>query len=179
MRSLHKLLTFPKHFDENEWFIIVVFLLSLSLFKLPKRFPLEISILIIILSMTVPKVIDHSIAANPLNLYDLNDSNKFEIFDVFLDFLYPPAGYMCAYIYDKLRPKGFKILLYILIWTAFAISFEFIAIKFNVFNHHGWKLIYSLPTYLIAISLFLLFFEFLQNYYKNTLGSPAKNKLIE
>lgn len=168
------MLTFPTHFDENEWFIIVVFLLSLSLFKLPKRFPSEITILIIVLSMTVPKVIDHSIAANPLNLYDLNDSNKFEIFDVFLDFLYPPAGYICAYIYDKLRPKGFKILLYILIWTAFAIGFESIAIKFNVFNHHGWKLIYSLPTYLFAISSFLLFFVFLQNYFKKTLMNSCK-----
>jgi hypothetical protein len=168
-RSVSELLTFPKHFDENEWFIIVIILLSLSLFKLPKRFPTGITILIIVFSMSLPKIIDHSIAADPYNLYDLNDSNKFELFDVLLDALYPPFGYLCVYLYDLLHPKGYKIVLYILSWTVIGVGFEYIAIQFNVFDHHGWKLIYSLPTYIATLSIYLLFYEFLTQFYKKTL----------
>ncbi|WEA47116.1 hypothetical protein [Priestia aryabhattai] len=164
------MLTLPKQFDENEWFIITVVLLSSVLFKLPKRLPTVITILILFLSMAIPKIIDHSIAAAwPYNLYDLTDSRKFELFDVILDGVYCPFGYLCIYFYDKFHPKGFKIVLYILSWTVFAVFFEYIAVKLHVFNYRGWKLIYSFPTYMVVISLFLLFYKFVTYYYKRTL----------
>ncbi|MFC6603923.1 hypothetical protein ACFQDF_24280 [Ectobacillus funiculus] len=82
---------FPKHFDENEWFIIIIILLSSILFKLPKRFPASITILILLLSVAIPKVLDHSIAAiSPYDFYRLNDSEKYEVFDLLLDGVYLP-----------------------------------------------------------------------------------------
>lgn len=162
--------TMPDDFDENEWFIIIIILLSTILFKLPKRLPSEITILILLLSVAIPKIIDHTIATPwPYDLYDLNDSNAFEWFDLILDGIYLPFGYMCVYIYDKLMPKGIKFVLYIVVWTIFAIFFDYISVKFNVFTYHGWKLTYSIPTYIVVISIFLFFYEFVNYYYKKTI----------
>lgn len=98
--------TMPDHFDENEWFIIIVILLSTILFKLPKRFPSEITILILLLSVAIPKIIDHTIATPwPYDLYDLNDSNAFEWFDLILDGIYLPFGYMCVIFMTNLCRK--------------------------------------------------------------------------
>lgn len=160
---------FPKHFDENEWFIIIILLLSLILFKLPKRFPASITILILLLSVAIPKVIDHSIAAiSPYDFYRLNDSEKFEVFDLLLDGVYLPFGYLCVYFYDILLPKGFQIVFYILVWAIFAVFFEYINVKLGLFTYHGWKLIYSFPTYITVISIFLSFYECIHYYYEKT-----------
>ncbi|MGG3471036.1 hypothetical protein ABES02_26650 [Neobacillus pocheonensis] len=166
------MLLFPKHFDENEWFIIIAALLSPLIWKLPKRIPTEITVIIILLGMAIPKVIDNAIASiSPYDLYRLTDTEKYEIFDVILDMVYLPFGYLCVYFYDKLHPKGIKIVLYILTWAIFSVGFEFIAVKFHVFNYHGWKLIYSFPTYIVVISGILCFYRFLLSYYKK---NPSK-----
>jgi len=163
------MLILPKHFDENEWFIILIILLSTILFKLPKRFPASITILILLLSVAIPKIIDHSIAAiSPYDFYRLNDSEKFEVFDLMLDGAYLPFGYLCIYFYDIFLPKGFQIVLYILVWSVFAVSFEFICTNLHVFTYHGWQLIYSFPTYITVISLFLSFYACIHYYYKKT-----------
>lgn len=159
----------PKHFDENEWFIIAVILLSIILFKLPKRFPTSITILILLLSVAIPKIIDHSIAAiSPYDFYRLNDSEKFEVFDLMLDGVYLPFGYLCVYFYDILLPKGFQVVLYIIVWAIFAVIFEYINVKVHLFTYHGWKLSYSFPTYITVISLFLSFYACIHYYYKKT-----------
>jgi hypothetical protein len=78
----------PKYFDENEWTIIVGIFLSILLWRLPKKIPTEITILIILFSMAVPKIMDHLIASVSPNLYQITDSEKYELFDLLLDIVY-------------------------------------------------------------------------------------------
>jgi len=79
------LLYFPGKFDVNEWTISIACLLNLLLFIiLPKRFPKEVTPLIVLLSISFPKILDHTIAAKSINLYNLNDMKQYEIFDVVL-----------------------------------------------------------------------------------------------
>lgn len=166
----------PKHFDQNEWFIIIVLILSLFLVKLPKRMPAEVSCLIVLLSLAIPNIIDHSIAAiSPYDVYRLNDSEKYEVFDILLSGVYIPFGFLCVYFYEWLRPKKTKIVLYILCWALFAIGFEFVIVRLHVFTYHGWRLAYSFPTYLLVISLFLVYYEFLLFHHKNKdIGSLSR-----
>ncbi|TWE09183.1 hypothetical protein FB550_1011215 [Neobacillus bataviensis] len=157
----------PKHFDQNEWFIVIGLFLSILLVRLPKRIPTEVSYLIVLLSLAIPNIIDHSIAAiSPYDAYRINDSEKYELFDVLLSGVYVPFGYLCVYFYEWLRPKKMMTVLYILSWDLFAIFFEFVIVRLHVFTYHGWSLSYSFPTYLLVISLFLLYYEFLLFHYK-------------
>lgn len=164
----------PKHFDENEWFIIIVLVLSIFLIRLPKRMPTEVSYLIVLLSLCIPNIIDHSIAAiSPYDVYQLTDSEKYELFDILLSGAYVPFGYLCVYIYEWFRPKKMKIVLYILSWALFAIGFEFVLVRLHVFTYHGWNLVYSFPTYLLVVSLFLLYYEFLLFHHKKKMASET------
>jgi len=167
----------PKHFDENEWFIIIALVLSIFLVRLPKRMPTEVSYLIVLLSLAIPNIIDHSIAAiSPFDAYQITDSEKYEVFDILLSGVYIPFGYLCVYFYEWFRPKKLKIALYILCWALFALCFEFVLVKLNVFTYRGWKLIYSFPTYLLVISLFLIYYEFLLSQHKKKMESQLRHE---
>lgn len=164
----------PKHFDENEWLIIIGLVLCVFLVRLPKKMPTEVTYLIVLLSLAIPNVVDHSIAAiSPFDLYQLTDTEKYEVFDVLLSGVYVPFGYLCVYIYEWFRPKKMKIVLYILNWAIFAICFEFVCVKLHVFTYHGWRLAYSFPTYLLVISIFLAYYEFLIFQHKKKIKSEV------
>ena len=161
------MLPLPKHFDENEWCIIILILLGLLLWKLPNRIPTSITVLILLLGISIPKVLDQIIAAiAPYDLYRITDTNKYDLFDLLLDLVYMPFGYVCIYLYDFLRPRNIQIALYILCWTLFAVGFEFVLVKLHVFNYHGWKLVYSFSTYIVTITTFVSFYTILLYRYK-------------
>jgi hypothetical protein len=158
-------LYFPQKFDENEWAIIVAVIINIFIFSfLPKKIPKEITPLIVLLSISLPKVMDHSMALKPFNLYNITDTSKYELFDLFLYAAYPAFGYLFVYFSDYFR--GLKLVLYLLFWNMIAIGIEFLLVKFHVYVYTGWKLIYSLPIYSVVISITYLFYKF-ATYYNN------------
>jgi hypothetical protein len=167
-------LYFPKHFDENEWTIIIAIIFNLLIFSLlPKRLPKEITPLIVLLSISYPKIMDHTMAVEPFDLYDLTDTEKYEIFDLALYGVYPAFGYLFIYIYDYFQWKGLKLVLYFIVWSLFSAGLEFLLVKLHVFVYEGWKIIYSLPIYIVVLSLTYLFYKFLIFYRKeNPLDHP-------
>jgi hypothetical protein len=164
------MLDFPTQFDTNEWCIILLTLFNIILFRLPKRFPNAITVLIILLSISIAKTIDHTIAVFPVDLYDLNDTKRYELFDLLLYACYPPFGYLCVYFYIRLKKSGLFVLLYIIIWAFFAVIFEYFLVKIHVFKYNGWSIFYSFPTYLIVIFIYLIFFKFVLNFYDKTIS---------
>jgi len=154
----------PKHFDENEWTIIVGIFLSTLLWRLPKKIPTEITILIVLFSMAVPKIMDHLIASVSPNLYQITDSEKYELFDLLLDIVYIPFGYLCIYVYEIWKPKKLKLVFYIFLWSVLAVCFEFVMVKVHVFTYRGWRLAYSFPIYITVITIALSLYVFLTNY---------------
>ena len=163
--DLIMLLYYPTKWDENEWTIITAILFNILIFKyLPKRIPKETTPLIVLLSVSFPKVMDHTMAVDPFNLYDLTDSSKYEIFDLALYGVYPVFGYLFIYLLDFFNFKGFKLILYLMVWSLLSVVFEFVLFKLHVFVYTGWKLIYSLPIYLVVLSITFLFYKFVTYY---------------
>lgn len=159
------LLYLPTKFDENEWTVLLLITINVLLFTfLPKRLPKEITPLIILLSISYPQIIDHTIGADPYNFYDITDTKKLELFDILLYAGYPAFGYLFVYIYDKYNFKNIKLIMYFIAWSLFSVMFEFLMVKLHVFNYIGWKLIYSLPIYLVTLSITLLFYKFVKIY---------------
>lgn len=160
------MLALPEKFDSNEWYIIITILVTYTIiFLLPKRFPQTISLLVLLFSMTYAQVLDHVLAGKGLDLYDINDSEKYEWMDLVAWFLYPPFGYVYVYYYDKWKIRKTGIFWYIIIWTFIAVGVEALSLKFHYFNYHDWKLIYSVPVYLITLGIFLLFFILINKYF--------------
>jgi hypothetical protein len=161
------MLPLPVKFDQNEWFIILNCVLGYSwLIFVPKRYPPVISVLVILFTVTVAIIMDHTIATPPLDLYDLNDRNKYEVTDVITYFMYAPYALLSVYLYDKFNPKGLYFTAYVIMWSLLAVGFEWLAIIFNVFKYHGWTLLYSFSFYLFATTLHFKFFQFILRYFK-------------
>jgi len=161
------MLALPEKFDSNEWFIIISLVVTYTiLFLLPKRFPHTITIIMLLFSMTYVQVIDHILAGISFNLYDINDVEKYELFDLITWFLYPPFGYFYIYFFDKWSVRGVGIFWYILLWAFIAIIEEALSLKFNIFTYHGWKLTYSIPVYFITLIIYLHFFLFLKGTFR-------------
>jgi hypothetical protein len=152
-------------FDNNEWAIIIAILINILIFRLlPKRLPKEITPLIVLLSMSYPKILDHTMAVNPFNLYDIMDTDRYEFFDLALYGVYPAFGYLFIYLLDSYNPKGIKLVLYFITWSVVSIGMEFLLVNLHVFVYTGWKLIYSLPIYLVVLVLTYLFYQLLKYY---------------
>lgn len=171
-----RFLPFPRDFDQNEWLIIacVAFLIFL-LYKLPKRFPTSVTVLLLLFTLTVSRVVDHTIAGPDINFYDIMDSGKFEFFDIFCYITYAPFGYIFVYVYDKYKFRGTRLFIFIIAWSISSIIFEmFTASSYiNFFKYHNWKPIYSFPIYLVVQPFTLLFLHLIQFLYKDSI-QPKK-----
>lgn len=144
----------PEQFDSNEWFIIGASLLSmLAILLLKRRFPSIVIWFVFLFNFYLGLVVDLTIATPPLDMYDVNDSNKYEWFDVILYlFCYPPTAYVIIYIYDRWKIKGMKLVLYLIACALITTGLEGISVWAGVFHYNGWRLVYSFPVY-IAVYL--------------------------
>ncbi len=168
----------PEKFDANEWTIIIIVLLNIAIFAfMPKRIPKEITPLIVLLSISFPKVLDHSMGVKPFDLYDISDYHEYELIDLILYGAYPAFGYLFIYILDYFNFKGLKLVFYFLTWTIFAVVFELLLVKLNVYVYTGWKIVYSLPVYSIVLSLTYLFYKLIMYYHKKLYTNEQSNSV--
>lgn len=156
----------PKTFDSNEWFIIIALIFTyLMVWLLPKQFPTSITILMLMYGATFARMTDRILGAKPYQLYDMNDTSKFDLMDLLTWCLYPSFGYFFLYLYDKWNLRGVATVIYIVLFAFFSIGFEWTTVKVGIFKYKDWKLSYSYPTYLIVLSSYLLFYHFLYKHY--------------
>lgn len=166
------ILPLPKKFDQNEWFIILhIVALVFLLYKLPKRFPPSITILLLMFTMTVARVVDHLIAGPHIDLYDIMDSGDFELFDLLCYLPYAPFGYVFIYLYDKFQLKGIGLILYIVLFSVGSIGFEWVtgSSYISYLKYSSWKPIYSVPIYLIVQPCTILFFHLTKSIHEKSL----------
>lgn len=162
------MLPLPKHFDSNEWFIIIFSIIFIiTAFLSPKRFPLTISVFILLFVSAVSKVTDYLLAASiPFDLYDYNDTAKLDLFDLLLHFvLYPVVGYLLLYFYDFWISKNYNKLLFILITVAGSVIYEWFSVINKVFTYKGWSLSYSAVSYVILITMDIIFYYLIKKWY--------------
>lgn len=169
------MLPLPKQFDANELFIIVSTLLSWAIMFKSPRYVSAVTITIIwTFNVFLALLADITISVKPNDFYYTIDHNTHELFDVLLHFAtYPTLSYFVVNFYQHSKPKGFKLLFYILFWSGAAIALEWISMKFQVFTYMGWKLYLSFFVYLVvfAASIWLSSFIEKKHPYKPTLTS--------
>lgn len=153
----------PNHFDINEWYILFWLFVTFSIvFLLPKKFPFSMTIMMMLFSTIIARFLDHLLAIQGWDLYDVMDGPKYELFDLLTYVLYAPFGYLFVYFFDRLRMRGLWIVAYIVAGSLAAIAFEWLSEHFNVFTYKRWNLSRSFPVYLIIQCLTLLFFRYIK-----------------
>ncbi|WP_139492066.1 hypothetical protein [Brevibacillus dissolubilis] len=156
----------PLVFDANEWFILIAgSLVMLLTLKLPKRLSRVEFWIIWLMNYLLAEIADFTIGFPGIDLYDFNDWPQYEYFDwILYVFLYPPAAYVYLYLYDRWKPAGWKLAGYIVGWALFTTGLEWLATQFHVFTYKGWKLVYSVPTYIFIYWINLCIFRFVRTY---------------
>ncbi|MCM3691453.1 hypothetical protein [Neobacillus niacini] len=158
------MLPLPKQFDANEIFIIVSTILSWPLmFKLPRYISAVIITIIWTFNVFLALLADITISVKPNDFYMTIDHNTHELFDILLHFItYPTLPYFVVNFYHRKKPKGIKLLIYLILWSGVAIALEWISVKFHVFTYMGWKLYLSFFTYFIVFSLNIWLSNFIE-----------------
>ncbi|AFC30646.1 hypothetical protein PM3016_3835 [Paenibacillus mucilaginosus 3016] len=148
-------------FSGNEWFVLGIIAAALiPIWFFPRRFsPLQITFNMLI-GIAFGLIFDHTIEIPPFDLYDLGDQTKFQLFDLFSYTMYAPFGYWYIYGYERLRMYEWMTIPYILFWAGLSLCFEWLGDYAGVFHYkNGYQLIYSLPVYLILLSIHLMMYR--------------------
>lgn len=154
---MNKLL--PIHFDSNEWFLTISFCVAaLIAIMLPRRFPTIITVTLLCLGFGVASFFDFYLGVPPLDLYDVNDTPDYELFELLVYALTSPFTYIYIYLFDLWKIRGIWISLYVLGWSALGVAFEGLAAFMHVFHYKGWTLGYSFVFYLASQPLILLLY---------------------
>lgn len=157
---------YDSHFNANEWFVIAMIVLGLlMILVLPKKFTPVQTLFTLLIGITFGLIFDQTIGIPPFDFYDVGDSSKHQLFDIFSYAMYAPFGYLFIYLSKWLRLKGFYLIPYIVIWSLLSIGIEWLSLLVGVFHYkHGYRLIFSIPIYLFLQSIhYLLFQKLLDN----------------
>ncbi len=154
-----ELLPMPKSFDQNEIFALLITCCLIIIFIiLPKRFPIHLLILFLLINSFIGRTVDTALAIPPFDIYDSFDANKHELLDeITYSIVYPIYGYVFYYFYDKfyLIPTWMNVLT----WALMSTIFERISVYFNVFHYHKWHIFYSFLVYILVYLLHIKFYR--------------------
>lgn len=153
------------HFGKNEIYVFFLLASGIALMMICRKvFPIKKTMIFFLYSVFMGLLLDHCISIPPLDYYDVNDTSGFDFMDFLTYIMYGPYGYFFAYFYERLHIKTKLAPLYILAWACSSLLAEYLGILMGVFHYkYGYHIYYSLPIYLIVLSLQLSLYFFLQS----------------
>lgn len=155
----------PQRFDENEWFLLIITVaIWFVVLLLPKRFSVVTFVLIWLVNVSLAQIADFVIGKKPLQLYDYNDSEKFEWFDIWLYMItYPPAAYLFLYVYDRFKAffqsRLWKSAAYVIAAVLATVGIEALSVHYRVFKYFHWNLYLSALVYIGVFCINLLIYH--------------------
>jgi hypothetical protein len=154
-----------KLLNSNVLFNLAGFIIGcFVVYKLPRRIPLSVSALIMVMSLAIALGLDHTIGVFPFDLYDTNIKPWLTFSEIPTWGMYPIFGYIFIYLIEKLNVRGLYIPLYLLLGSLFGMVFEKLANHFNVFQYKHWSLRYSFVVYLFTQLLTFIVYKLLMNH---------------
>ena len=159
------IVVYEKAFDWNEWFIIITFvLLNILIILMPKIYSMIEGFAYYLYGITVVHFFDHTTSVKPWDLYDVNDSSKYQLMDFAYYFMNGPISYFFIYLYSKLKIKGHQTILYLVIWSSFSLFAEWFGVKIGLFHFDkGYKMYWSFPIYMVIQTLQIIYYHIIQN----------------
>jgi hypothetical protein len=153
-----------EHFDKNEIYILVMIVIAYTAFFLiPKRLPRNITLLFLVWGFASATLFDFTIGAGKHDFYQVNDSNRYELFDLLTYILFATFGYFFVYFYELFEINKKRFIPYVLCWTLVALMMEKVSIWMGVTHYqHGYKLQFSLAIFLLVQTTTGLYYQFIK-----------------
>ncbi|MDF2792176.1 MAG: hypothetical protein K0S80_5278, partial [Neobacillus sp.] len=105
---------------------------------------------------------DFTIGGGLLDFYKQNDSNHYELFDLFYYSLFAPFGYFFMYFYHVLRINKITFIFYITAWSIIGITVQWVATLLYILTYqNNYQLSYSFPIFLLTQTLTGIFYVFI------------------
>lgn len=152
-------------FDKNEISLSIMLLLAFTIFALlPKKLPRKITLLSLMWGISSAMLFDFTIGGGLLDVYKVNDMNRYEVFDVFYYILFSPFSYFFVYFYEVLKINKKTFLFYIVVWSFIGLAANWLLTKLEIIHfQHGYKLAYSLSVFLIIQTTTGLYYELIKS----------------
>nr|WP_243735167.1 hypothetical protein [Paenibacillus turpanensis] len=129
-------------------------------FLLPKKFSPSVTVISLVWGYSIGVLFDFTIGGGLVDLYRVNDSNEYELFDMVYYFLFAPFGYLFFYFYDSLRINRKRFLPYVAAWAAVGVGAHWLFTLLGIINlQKGYQLAYSFPIFLVTQTVTGLFYE--------------------
>ncbi|HSU79468.1 MAG TPA: hypothetical protein VLK78_03565 [Candidatus Angelobacter sp.] len=159
-------------FDKNEIYILVQLIVAFGAFFLfPKRLPRSQTLLFLLWGFTFSTLYDFTIGGGLLDFYKVNDSNRYELFDLLTYFSFSTFSYFFVYFYKVLRINKKKFIFYVLGWTVIGIVMERVSLWMGVIHlQHGYNQYYSLIVFLITLTTTGVYYELINKKPKEKRG---------
>jgi len=163
-----------ERFDSNEWFVLIMLVLAYAaVWRLPKRVPTSWMLLALLWGFASSSVFDFTIGGGLLDYYKVNDTNRYELMDLFTYILFAPFGYFFIYGYELLRITRRTLILYIAGWAIVGMLFQWAAELAGATDYqHGYQLSYNLVAFLVTQSITGMFYAYMREHAPNRLTSP-------
>lgn len=151
-------------FDLNELYILVMGIFAyVALFVFPKKLPRNLSVLFLVWGFTSSTLFDFTIGGGLFDFYKVNDSNRYELFDLLTYFLFAPFSYFFVYFYKLLKINKKSFIIYILGWTTVGLIMEKVSSLVGVIHYqNGYKIYYSVVVFLIVQTTTALYYELIK-----------------
>lgn len=155
-----------EHFDLNEWSVLGILVVSYAaIIWLPKRVPTSLMILGLVWGFTSSTLFDFTIGGGLMDFYRVNDSNRYELTDLFAYFMFAPFGYFFIYLYEVIKIKKKTLMLYILGWTVVGVGFQWIAEWLHMTTYQkGYKFEYNIAVFLTIQTITGLFYAYIKDH---------------
>src|SRR5690606_28261401 len=90
-------------------------------------------------------IFDFTIGGGLLDFYEINDTNRYELVDLFTYVMFAPFGYFFIYFYEYLRISRRTVLLYVAAWTIVGVSFQGLAEFMGLTQYkNGYRMEYNI-----------------------------------
>ena len=148
-------------FNENELFVLCsILVMNLAIWFAPKIFTKLEAIGYYIFGIYIGLFYDHTISIKPWDFYDVNDNSSYQFIDFLSYIMYGPYSYFFVYFFVKLKIKGLRTILYILIWSSLSLLLEWVGLKVGLFHFDkGYRMYWSFPIYLLSQSMMIIYYH--------------------
>lgn len=153
-----------EQFDKNEWFVLIMLVISYSLVVfLPRRHPRSWIILSLVWGFASSTLFDFTIGGGLLDFYRVNDTDRYELTDLFTYFMFAPFGYIFIYAYELLKINKRTFVYYVLGWALAGVAVQKVSEWMGMTHYqNGYRLEYNFVVFLAVQTVTALFYEYVK-----------------
>ncbi|ULT54678.1 hypothetical protein L1999_16125 [Neobacillus drentensis] len=148
-------------FDKNEISLLIILVVAYTAyFLLNRRVNRQVRILGLLWGITIGILFDFTIGGGLLDFYRINDSNHYEVSDIFYYLDFGPFGFFFVYFYERLHIHK-KTFIYFTVGGALVgVGTQWLFTWLDIITlQKGYHLVYSFPVFLVVLTATGVFFE--------------------